>query len=85
MKKIWNNFKAFYNDIYGMLIVVSWAIFIICLIIKLFGGTLVKGNYYGGFNFSRIYSEQGDEGWWQQQYFAVNEQIEGTAYYRIVR
>lgn len=38
LKKIWNNFKAFYNDTYGMLIVVSWAIFIICLIIKLFGG-----------------------------------------------
>lgn len=38
MKKIWNNFKAFYNDIYGMLIVVSWIVLIICLIIKLFGG-----------------------------------------------
>lgn len=38
LKKIWNKFKAFYNDTYGMLIVVSWAIFIICLIIKLFGG-----------------------------------------------
>lgn len=50
-----------------------------------YGGNLVKGSYYGGFYFSRIYNEQGDEGWWQQQYFELNEKVIGTVYYRIVR
>lgn len=38
MKKIWNAFKTFYDNKYGMLIVVSWILFIICLVLKLFGG-----------------------------------------------
>ena len=38
MRKIWNSIKAFYNNTYGMLIIISWILFIICLIIKLFGG-----------------------------------------------
>lgn len=38
MKKIWNAFKTFYNNKYGMLIVLSWVLFIVCLVIKLFGG-----------------------------------------------
>lgn len=38
LKKLWNAFKTFYDNTYGMLIVLSWILFIICLIIKLFGG-----------------------------------------------
>ena len=38
MRKLWNSIKAFYDNTYGMLILLSWILFIICLIIKLFGG-----------------------------------------------
>ena len=38
IKNLIDKFKAFYDDKYGMLIVVSWTVLIICLIIKLFGG-----------------------------------------------
>ena len=38
IKGLYNNFKDFYNDKYGMLIVVSWVVLIFCLIVKLFGG-----------------------------------------------
>ena len=38
MKKLIDKFKAFYNTTYGMLIVLSWVVLLICLIIKLLGG-----------------------------------------------
>lgn len=37
-KDLFNSFKRFNDDKYGMLIVVSWVVLGICLIIKLFGG-----------------------------------------------
>lgn len=38
MKNLISKFKAFYGTTYGMLIVISWVVFLICLIIKLLGG-----------------------------------------------
>ena len=38
MKTITSKFKAFYGTTYGMLIVISWVVLLICLIIKLLGG-----------------------------------------------
>ncbi len=38
MKNLISKFKAFYNTTYGMLIVISWVVLLICLIIKLLGG-----------------------------------------------
>lgn len=37
-KELKDNFLKFYSSPYGMLIVVSWAVLLLCLIIKLFGG-----------------------------------------------
>lgn len=37
-KDLFNSFKRFNDDKYGMLILVSWVVLGICLIIKLFGG-----------------------------------------------
>ena len=38
MKNFISKFKAFYNTTYGMLIIISWVVLLICLIIKLLGG-----------------------------------------------
>lgn len=38
LKKFVDDFKKFYANQIGMLIIVSWVVLIICLIIKLFGG-----------------------------------------------
>lgn len=37
-KELKDKFLKFYSSPYGMLIVVSWAVLLLCLIIKLFGG-----------------------------------------------
>ena len=37
-KELKDNFLKFYSSPYGMLIVVSWVVLLLCLIIKLFGG-----------------------------------------------
>lgn len=39
-----NKFTNFYKSTYGMLITISWALLIICLIIKLFGGNWFELN-----------------------------------------
>lgn len=38
IKGLYDKFKDFYDDKYGMLITVSWVVLIFCLIVKLFGG-----------------------------------------------
>lgn len=43
-KELFNSFKRFNDDKYGMLIVVSWVVLVVCLIIKLFGGNWFELN-----------------------------------------